>query len=207
MQTHRRAAVHVTIREMAVPTANKIFLPCYSVMWRIITILIARAMSSPTTTPARFTDRLHAAAQRAGHVLQHAADRVPELAPDARLAWRRRLALAQGGYYVVTGAWPFLHMRSFEAVTGPKTDHWLVQTVGALVGTLGGGLLASGRRGEGPSRDLAAIAATTAAGLALLEGTFVAQRRIAPVYLLDAAAELALVAGWIATSDKNAAAV
>ncbi len=115
---------------------------------------------------------------------------------DEPSSWRRRLALMHGGYYAATGLWPFLHMRSFEAVTGPKTDHWLVQTVGLLVGTLGAGLLASATRGEGPSRDLASTAAATAAGLALLEGVFVAQRRIAPVYLLDAAAEIALAVGW-----------
>ena len=34
---------------------------------------------------------------------------------------------AQGALYVVTGVWPLLHMASFEAVTGPKTDDWLVR--------------------------------------------------------------------------------
>lgn len=39
----------------------------------------------------------------------------------------------QGIYYVASGLWPLLHMRSFEAVTGPKRDKWLVNTVGALI--------------------------------------------------------------------------
>ena len=41
-------------------------------------------------------------------------------------------------------------MRSFEAVTGPNRDEWLVKTVGALVGVLGGGLLWAGARGRVP---------------------------------------------------------
>ena len=43
------------------------------------------------------------------------------------------LAHAQGGYYAITGVWPLVHMRSFEAVTGPKQDHWLVHTVAGLL--------------------------------------------------------------------------
>ena len=34
---------------------------------------------------------------------------------------------------MVFGAWPLVHMRSFEWVSGPKTDHWLVQTVAGLL--------------------------------------------------------------------------
>src|SRR3954466_12104594 len=40
--------------------------------------------------------------------------------------FRPRLAIAQGVFDVLTGAWPLLHMRSFTAVTGPKREHWLV---------------------------------------------------------------------------------
>ena len=42
-------------------------------------------------------------------------------------------ALAQGLYYAFTGVWPLISMSSFLAVTGPKTDLWLVNTVGILV--------------------------------------------------------------------------
>ena len=43
---------------------------------------------------------------------------------------RDRVLLAQGGYYVATGVAPFISRRLFEAITGPKSDWWLVQTVG-----------------------------------------------------------------------------
>lgn len=45
----------------------------------------------------------------------------------------RTLAFLQGTYYLLTGVWPFASMGTFLAVTGPKTDLWLVRTVGALV--------------------------------------------------------------------------
>jgi hypothetical protein len=45
----------------------------------------------------------------------------------------RELAVTQGVYYVATGIWPLLDIESFERITGPKADRWLVKTVGALV--------------------------------------------------------------------------
>ena len=45
----------------------------------------------------------------------------------------QRPLLAQSAYYVVTGVFPFVSRRGFEALTGPKREWWLVQTVGAVV--------------------------------------------------------------------------
>lgn len=109
--------------------------------------------------------------------------------------WERRLAIAQGSYYVVTGIWPILHMRSFEKVTGPKTDDWLVKTVGAMITVVGGSLLISGLR-DGPSDDMKLVAAGSAAALAAVDVTYVVKGRISRIYLLDAAAEVALLIGW-----------
>jgi hypothetical protein len=53
----------------------------------------------------------------------------------------RTVLTVQGGYYIVTGAAPFVSRRAFEAVTGPKTEWWLVETVGAIVTTVGAALL------------------------------------------------------------------
>ena len=52
-----------------------------------------------------------------------------------RNSWQT-LATGQGAYYVASGLWPIFHRRSFEAVTGPKKDWWLVVTVG-VSGTAG----------------------------------------------------------------------
>jgi hypothetical protein len=106
-----------------------------------------------------------------------------------------RLLLAQGGYYVATGIWPLISMRTFERVTGPKIDKWLVKTVGVLVTAIGSTLtLAAARKDSSPEARLLAIA--SAASLTAIDVVYVAQRRIAPIYLLDAAAELALIGGW-----------
>jgi hypothetical protein len=52
------------------------------------------------------------------------------------------LLWVQGAYFLLTGVWPLVSIRSFQWVTGPKTDHvhtgreadhWLVMTVGVLV--------------------------------------------------------------------------
>ncbi len=109
---------------------------------------------------------------------------------------QRHVASVQAAFYVGTGVWPLLHRRSFERVTGRKTDFWLAQTVGVTVTTIGIGLAhAVSRRGVPP--ELRTVAATTAAGLALVDVSFVARGRISKIYLADAAAEVALVAGWL----------
>src|SRR3954447_5977124 len=42
-----------------------------------------------------------------------------------------------GAFNVAGGLWPLLHLRSFEAVFGPKVDRWLVRTVGGLLTSIG----------------------------------------------------------------------
>src|SRR4051812_47162991 len=61
-------------------------------------------------------------------------------ATDMTRLSHRSLARLQAAYYVATGVWPIAHMKSFEAVTGPKVDHWLVRTFGALVTAAGAAL-------------------------------------------------------------------
>jgi hypothetical protein len=79
---------------------------------------------------------------------------------------------------------------------GPKVDRWLVKTVGVLVTVIGSALaLASRRRQLAP--EIVLVAAGSAAALATIDVVYVARRRISPVYLLDAVAEIALLAGWV----------
>jgi hypothetical protein len=70
----------------------------------------------------------------------------------------RLLAGVHAGYLIGTGTWGAAHRASFERVTGPKQDYWLVRIVGALV-ALGGVTLAipvlRGRR-SAESRAVAA---------------------------------------------------
>lgn len=115
--------------------------------------------------------------------------------PTTPLLWARVLLGAEGIYFLLTGVWPLLHLESFLEVTGPKRDLWLVQTVGALVGVMGlTMLLGAWRRASAEAVFLAVAAAAT---LATIDVVFVLRRVIAPIYLLDALAQLLLLAAWV----------
>lgn len=116
--------------------------------------------------------------------------------------WAGRVWLVQTLYYVVTGIWPLFGMRSFEAITGPKTDRWLVKTVGAIVAVIGAAIGWAGyRRRITPEIELLATGA--AASLAAIDVVYVARRRISPVYLLDALTNITLIAGWIIARQRR----
>lgn len=108
------------------------------------------------------------------------------------------LARVQGGYFALTGAWPLLHMRSFQSVTGGKhkSERWLVKTVGVLVGSIGAALIASTAHDKRPDRSMRLLATTSALGLMAIEVWYVAKRQLSPVYLVDAVGEAALAFGW-----------
>ncbi len=113
-------------------------------------------------------------------------------AEQKRVVW----AWLQGVFYTVSGIWPLVDIDSFQFVTGPKVDLWLVRTVGLLLAVLGLALLRAAR-GRRVSSDLILVAAGQALALAVIDVVYVTAGRISPIYLLDAAAELVLVAGWI----------
>ena len=101
-------------------------------------------------------------------------------------------------YYLATGLLPFASRGAFESITGPKRDFWLVQTVGALVGVTGASLALAARDGRAVEEaSIKTLAIGSAVSLAAVDVVFVTRRRISPIYLLDAAAELTLAAGWI----------
>lgn len=112
------------------------------------------------------------------------------------------LALGQGVYYTTTGLWALVDIDSFQAVTGPKTDLWLVKTVGALVTVIGGvlGLAGYNRR---VTPEIKALAMGAALGLAAIDVIYVGKRRIAKIYLGDALPELGLAAAWAATPTRG----
>jgi hypothetical protein len=105
------------------------------------------------------------------------------------------LALVQGIFYLVTGVWPLVSIRSFEAITGPKADRWLVKTAGVLITAIGAALTLAGWR-KSVTPELRLLAVGSALGLTGIDVVYVARGRIAKVYLLDALAEVGLVAAW-----------
>jgi hypothetical protein len=110
----------------------------------------------------------------------------------------RGVAALQGLYFLVTGVWPLVSMDTFLTVTGPKTDLWLVETVGGLVAAAGAALLVAAWRG--PSAEAVTLAVGSILALATVDVVYVSRRVIAPVYLLDALAEVVLLAGWVAAA-------
>ena len=108
----------------------------------------------------------------------------------------RVVALTQGVFYVLTGLWAIVSIGTFQKVTGPKTDLWLVKTVGALVGVIGAVLGLAAQR-HTVDEEAAALAIGSAVSLTAIDVVYVARRRISPIYLLDALAECGLIAAWI----------
>ncbi len=109
-------------------------------------------------------------------------------------------------YNLVTGIWPLLHMRSFEAISGPKTDRWLVRTVSALVGVIGGAIAMAGARNR-VTPEVVGLAIGSSASLAAIDVIYVSRGRISRVYLLDALAQVLLIVGWIVSQVRARARV
>jgi hypothetical protein len=106
------------------------------------------------------------------------------------------LLWAQGAYFAITGLWPLFHYPSFEKVTGPKTDVWLVKTVGALVSVIGLLLLRAAVYRE-INMSTVIAGAGSAFALMMIDIVYVSNRVIRPVYLADAIVEMIVVTIWM----------
>jgi hypothetical protein len=115
------------------------------------------------------------------------------------LDFARAVLIVQAIVYLVTGVWAVASRTTFERVTGPKTDYWLVRTVGLLVIVIGIALLAGSRAAPiGGSTWVLGIG--SAAAFAIIDVRFGLPGRISRIYLLDAVFEiviaLALLVAW-----------
>ena len=119
-------------------------------------------------------------------------------------------AAAHGFFFLVMGLWPIVSLGTFEAVSGPKKDHWLVITVGWLIAVMGAVLLlAAVRRRVGLEMFVLGIGAALA--LAGVDVVYVFKGTIQPIYLLDAVTEALFITLWFfaakAMRARNAAAI
>ena len=106
------------------------------------------------------------------------------------------MARVQAGYYALTGLWPLVSIRSFQAITGPKVDLWLVKNVGLLAAVIGGTLgFAAARRRTTPEVDL--LGGSAALSFVAIDVNYAARGRISKVYLLDALINLIFLAAWL----------
>jgi hypothetical protein len=110
------------------------------------------------------------------------------------------MAKAHGAFNLAGGLWPLVHVRSFEAVFGPKDDRWLEFTVAGLMTSVGYEQWRAGTP-EG-WRHAQTLGIGTAATLFAIDLIYVPRGRIKWTYLLDAAAEGALIAGWLVLADR-----
>ena len=117
----------------------------------------------------------------------------------------RVLLWIQGVYYLLTGVWPLVSIRSFIWVTGQKTDHlptgleedhWLVMTVSVLISAIALGILTAAWRNE-TVLSIAIVAVGAAVGLTAIDVIYVARGVIRPIYLVDAVVEVPLILTWI----------
>jgi hypothetical protein len=106
------------------------------------------------------------------------------------------LAYIQGAYYLATGLWPIVNLASFMKVTGPKVDFWLVKTVGVLVTVIALSLLLAAYQAR-LSPEIFLLAVGSAAALTVVDVWYVARKVIAPIYLVDAVAEVVLIGCWV----------
>ena len=115
----------------------------------------------------------------------------------------RQIAGFHAAYLVGTGLWPLLHRRSFEAVSGRKTDFWLVRTVGGLAVACGAALGLSVVRGR-QTPEVRVLAATQA--LVFLTADLFAAKNQSSVYLGDVAVQAASLPSWFIpwTNDSQA---
>ena len=117
---------------------------------------------------------------------------------------KKLVAIVQGGYYLAAGLWPLLSMATFEAVSGPKTDDWLVKTVGVLVTVIGFVLMWAGFLNQ-VNAAVGVLAIGIAAGLAAVDFLYAMQGIIWPIYMLDGVAEVVLIALWALAISRDRA--
>lgn len=104
----------------------------------------------------------------------------------------------QAGYFIITGVWPIVHIDSFIAVSGPKTDIWLVHMVGLLAISIGTCMIFE--------KMSLLLPICTSASFALIDLLYVMEGTISPVYLGDFAMQLVCLFIYSCPSPHGAAA-
>jgi hypothetical protein len=115
---------------------------------------------------------------------------------------KKTLATWQGWFYIIQGLWPIVHIQSFMLVSGPKTDQWLVKTVGGLIFVIGFVFCLAAYR-KHISLEIILLGVGTPAVLAIIDIWYVSISRISPVYLLDAVVEILIILLWVVASKQN----
>ncbi|MGH7517337.1 MAG: hypothetical protein ACREOC_07690 [Gemmatimonadales bacterium] len=116
----------------------------------------------------------------------------------------RLVLLCQAAYYVVNGLISLVSRDLFEAVTGPKSDYWLVRMVGLLAVVIGLGLGIGARAGR-RTPELMTLAIGSALAFAAIDLVYGLSGVISPIYVADGVLELGLAAAVLGLSLRSRA--
>lgn len=105
----------------------------------------------------------------------------------------RKLLFVQGLFYLFTGLWPLIHIQSFVAFTGHKTDVWLVKMVSLLTVSIALTLFAQTRQKS--ANPLLGIC--SALSFLIIDVTYSLNGTISRIYLGDAVVEALFVGAGI----------
>ena len=108
----------------------------------------------------------------------------------------RVLLWVQGVYTLLTALWGLIDIDSFMAVTGPKTDIWLVKTVSVILVAIGVALLSFLWVQSDPLPTIL-LGLLTSAGLAAIDFYYSGREVISWVYALDGIAEALFTLVWL----------
>jgi hypothetical protein len=109
----------------------------------------------------------------------------------------RAVALFQGFYYSLTGVWPLVSMASFEAVTGPKADVWLVKMVGLLSLSIGVSILIAASRNKKATTETIVLAILSAISFSYIDIYYAWHGIISSIYYCDACIEIVLIIAYL----------
>ncbi len=108
----------------------------------------------------------------------------------------RVLLITHAVYIFITALWPIVDVESFMAVTGPKTDVWLVKTVGALLIPVALTMMVYCTMNT-DVRPLALLAGGIALSFIVIDVSYALPDIIPDIYLADAAVEFVFFVGWL----------
>jgi len=115
----------------------------------------------------------------------------------------RYLIFIQSFYTLLTAVWPLVHIQSFMAVTGPKTDIWLVKTVGALLIPVGTCLLVFMLLPTSDKRPAIVLGSLSSVAFICIDFYYTLTDVISNVYLVDGFVQILLLSGWVYFATKN----
>lgn len=105
------------------------------------------------------------------------------------------LLLAQGVYSLLTALWGLIDIESFMAITGPKSDVWLVKTVSVLIIPISLCLLSYLITRSGFTQ-VAIVGITSAIGLGTIDFYYSLRDVISKVYLGDGFMQVLFLLMW-----------